>query len=73
MIDKSRRICDFYLLKQAVIWLWFYVESSPHIYRVIQEIKANGARAGLVLNPGNTFDCSSGITTVGWSGTDHDS
>ena len=29
-----------------------HVEAEPHIYRTIQEIKANGVMAGIALNPG---------------------
>lgn len=29
-----------------------HLEAGPHIYRTIQRIKANGAKAGIALNPG---------------------
>ncbi|NVY96968.1 ribulose-phosphate 3-epimerase [Lactobacillus sp. DCY120] len=32
-----------------------HVESTKHIYRLIQEIKVQGVQAGIVLNPGTSF------------------
>ena len=35
-----------------------HLEASVHIYRVVQEIKKSGAKAGLVLNPGTPVDAA---------------
>ncbi|MDG3063088.1 ribulose-phosphate 3-epimerase [Lacticaseibacillus casei] len=35
-----------------------HLEASVHIYRVLQEIKNFGAKAGLVLNPGTPVDAA---------------
>ena len=51
MIDNPDEFATLFA-KAGGDMIMVHVESSPHIYRVIQEIKANGARAGLVLNPG---------------------
>lgn len=51
MIDNPDEFATLFA-KAGGDMIMVHVESSPHIYRVIQEIKANGARVGLVLNPG---------------------
>lgn len=51
MIDNPDEFATLFA-KAGGDMIMVHVESSLHIYRVIQEIKANGARAGLVLNPG---------------------
>jgi ribulose-phosphate 3-epimerase len=33
-----------------------HVEAGPHIHRTLQAIRANGAKAGLALNPGTGLD-----------------
>jgi ribulose-phosphate 3-epimerase len=33
-----------------------HLEAGPHIHRTLQAIRANGARAGLALNPGTGLD-----------------
>ncbi|XJS09742.1 ribulose-phosphate 3-epimerase [Aerococcaceae bacterium WGS1372] len=33
-----------------------HIESSPHIHRVIQQIKQRGKKAGIVLNPGTPIE-----------------
>ena len=32
-------------------WLTVHVETSPHLHRTVQQIRAAGAKAGVVLNP----------------------
>ncbi len=51
MIEKPERyISDFISAGSDIITL--HVESTPHIYKGIQELKENGVGVGISLNPG---------------------
>jgi len=51
----DRIIGDF--LEAGASYITFHPESSEHIDRSLQLIKAGGAKAGLVFNPGTPLDC----------------
>jgi len=38
--------------KAGATWLSVQVEATPHIYRLLQQIRELGCRAGVVINPG---------------------
>jgi ribulose-phosphate 3-epimerase len=46
----DRLIGDF--LEAGASWITFHPEASQHPHRTLEMIKAGGAKAGLVLNPG---------------------
>jgi ribulose-phosphate 3-epimerase len=47
----DRLIGDF--LEAGASWITFHPEASQHPHRTLEMIKAGGAKAGLVLNPGS--------------------
>jgi ribulose-phosphate 3-epimerase len=51
MISNPERYLEAYA-KAGAQRLTVHVETCPHIYRTIQEIKALGCKAGVTLNPG---------------------
>lgn len=42
--------------KAGADFITAHIEAGPHIHRTLQSIRANGARAGLALNPGTGLD-----------------
>jgi ribulose-phosphate 3-epimerase len=50
MIDDADTTVDWYLDAGAQ-WVTVHVEACDHLHRVVQRIKAGGARAGVALNP----------------------
>ena len=54
----DRLIGDF--LEAGASWITFHPEASQHPHRTLEMIKAGGAKAGLVLNPGTP------LSTLDW-------
>src|SRR5688572_3146443 len=50
----DRIIPDF--AKAGATWISFHPEASEHVHRTVQLIKANGCKAGLVLNPATPIE-----------------
>lgn len=50
MIDQPERFVEDFVRAGADI-VTFHVEATNHVHRVLQQIKAAGAKAGVVLNP----------------------
>lgn len=50
MIDQPERFVEDFVKAGADI-VTFHVEATNHVHRVLQQIKAAGAKAGVVLNP----------------------
>ena len=42
----------------------FHIEAAKHPYRLIEEIKAHGAKAGISLNPGTSIDSLSPLLGI---------
>lgn len=55
MIEKPERYIDDFIKAGADI-ITVHAESTVHIHRVIQQIKAHGIRAGISLNPSTPID-----------------
>ncbi len=51
MIEQPERYLEAYA-KAGAAHLTVHVETCPHLYRTLQEIKALGCKAGVTLNPG---------------------
>ena len=49
IVEPERYVEEF--RKAGADWISVHVEASPHLHRTVQQIKALGARAGVVLNP----------------------
>ncbi|MFS8066292.1 MAG: ribulose-phosphate 3-epimerase [Byssovorax sp.] len=49
IVEPERYVEDF--CKAGATFLSVHVEASPHLHRTVQQIKAHGAKAGVVLNP----------------------
>jgi ribulose-phosphate 3-epimerase len=49
IVEPERYVEDFQ--KAGADWISVHVEASPHLHRTVQQIKALGAKAGVVLNP----------------------
>ena len=54
----DRLVGDF--LDAGASWITFHPEASQHPHRTLEMIKAGGAKAGLVLNPGTP------LTALDW-------
>jgi ribulose-phosphate 3-epimerase len=52
VLNPEKYIKDFFLA--GADFLTFHIETSNHPWRVIQEIKSNGMKAGIALNPGTS-------------------
>lgn len=50
MIDRPENFVEAFVAAGADI-VTFHVEATNHVHRVLQQIKAAGAKAGVVLNP----------------------
>ena len=49
IVEPERYIADF--RKAGADWISVHVEASTHLQRTLQELRALGAKAGVVLNP----------------------
>lgn len=49
IVEPERYVADF--AAAGADWISVHVEASPHLHRTLQQIKAAGAKAGVVLNP----------------------
>ena len=49
IVEPERYVEEFH--KAGADWISVHVEASPHLHRTVQQIKALGAKAGVVLNP----------------------
>ena len=50
MIEAPERYIEAFA-KAGADWISVHAESGPHLHRTIYQIKDQGARAGVVLNP----------------------
>ncbi|MDZ4180620.1 MAG: ribulose-phosphate 3-epimerase [Coriobacteriia bacterium] len=50
MIDNAESTVEWYL-EAGADWLTVHIEACDHLHRVLQTIKAAGAKAGVSLNP----------------------
>ena len=50
MVSNPGRLLDSYL-QAGASWVSVHFEASPHLDRLISQIRKAGARAGVVLNP----------------------
>lgn len=51
--EPARYIEDF--ARAGADWITVHVETDPHLHRLIQQIKATGAKAGVSLNPSTSL------------------
>ena len=51
MIEKPERYLEAYA-KAGAARLTVHIETCPHVFRTLEEIKALGCKAGVTLNPG---------------------
>jgi ribulose-phosphate 3-epimerase len=49
IVEPERYVADF--AAAGADWISVHVEASPHLHRTLQQIKAAGAKVGVVLNP----------------------
>jgi ribulose-phosphate 3-epimerase len=49
IVEPERYIAEF--VDAGADWVSVHVEASPHLNRTLQQIRAHGAKAGVVLNP----------------------
>ncbi len=56
MIVEPERYVDAFR-KAGADRISVHVEASPHLHRTLQQIRASGAKAGVVLNPHTVEDC----------------
>jgi ribulose-phosphate 3-epimerase len=49
IVEPERYVADF--RKAGADWISVHVEASPHLHRTLQQLRALGAKAGVVLNP----------------------
>ena len=49
IVEPERYVEEF--RKAGADWISVHVEASPHLHRTLQQLRALGARAGVVLNP----------------------
>ncbi|MGL5051846.1 MAG: ribulose-phosphate 3-epimerase [Fusobacteriaceae bacterium] len=56
MIDAPERYIDDFVMAGADI-ITVHVESTKHLHRTIQQIKAKGVKVGVSLNPATSTDC----------------
>jgi ribulose-phosphate 3-epimerase len=54
IVEPERYVEDF--RKAGADWISVHVEASPHLHRTLQQIRALGAKAGVVLNPHTSED-----------------
>jgi ribulose-phosphate 3-epimerase len=59
IVEPERHIADF--CSAGSDWILVHQETCPHLHRTIQQIKALGAKAGVVLNPATPVACLENI------------
>ncbi len=67
MIEQPERYLEAFA-KAGASHLTVHVETCPHIYRTLQEIKALGCLAGVTLNPGTPASALESVLAFGRSG-----
>ena len=55
IVEPERYIADF--VSAGSDWILVHQETCPHLHRTIQQIKALGAKAGVVINPATPVAC----------------
>lgn len=55
ILEPERYIADF--VSAGADWVFVHVESTPHVHRALQLIRALGARAGVAINPATPLRC----------------
>ena len=55
MIEEPEKYVEFFATQGADM-ISVHVEATPHIHRVIQQIKKANVQAGVVINPGTSVD-----------------
>ncbi|MBZ8171896.1 ribulose-phosphate 3-epimerase [Staphylococcus cohnii] len=55
MIEKPEKYVELFATQGADM-ISVHVEATPHIHRVIQQIKKTNVKAGVVINPGTPVD-----------------
>jgi ribulose-phosphate 3-epimerase len=63
MIEQPERYLEAYA-KAGAAHLTVHVETCPHVYRTLQQIKALGCRAGVTLNPGTPVSALESVIHV---------
>jgi len=63
MIEKPERYLEAFA-KAGATHLTVHVETCPHLYRTLQEIKALGCLAGVTLNPGTPLSALQSVLHV---------
>jgi ribulose-phosphate 3-epimerase len=59
IVEPERYIADF--VSAGSDWILVHREACPHLHRTIQQIKALGAKAGVVINPATPVACLTDI------------
>jgi ribulose-phosphate 3-epimerase len=59
IVEPERYIADF--VSAGSDWILVHQETCPHLHRTIQQIKALGAKAGVVINPATPVACLADI------------
>jgi ribulose-phosphate 3-epimerase len=59
IVEPERYIADF--VTAGSDWILVHQETCPHLHRTIQQIKALGAKAGVVINPATPVACLADI------------
>lgn len=54
IVEPERYIADF--ARAGAHYLTFHPEATPHAHRVLQQIKEQGVRAGMAVNPGTPLE-----------------
>ena len=55
MVSNPDRLLDDYL-EAGAAWISVHQETTPHLDRTLERIRAGGARAGVALNPATPFE-----------------
>ena len=59
IVEPERYIADF--VAAGSDWILVHQETCPHLHRTIQQIKALGTKAGVVINPATPAACLADI------------
>ncbi|WP_299427695.1 ribulose-phosphate 3-epimerase [uncultured Meiothermus sp.] len=54
IVEPERYIADF--ARAGAHYLTFHPEATPHVHRVLQQIKEHGVKAGMAVNPGTPLE-----------------
>lgn len=60
--DPGRYVADF--VKAGADWLTVHPETTPHLNRVLNQIREAGAKAGVVLNPATPLNVLDYVTDL---------